>query len=424
MLNNFILQTVSAPGTAVNCNLITAPAGRLNFSQKFTTGAVMFYFLDDGTQTEWGIATLTTGSPDVLARTTVIGNSAGTTARLNFAGSTRAYNECPGENTLYKDSTGTANLGLTAIVEPANGTQTLALTNSGSSGINLKLTGNGATTPSKTIRVQGGAFQVVNNAGTAAPLSLTDAGALTLTAGLTATTGTFSGAMTAPSLVLSGNLNAAGVALVSSGIGTATLTAGSSTYSGYCGFVNASGTQIGYVGYAAAGGPINLVANAGTSGFACNTTFNAANNISSNTGYLCRSGQTGSFGANNFNLYYTGSNVSLYIDATFIGTISTTSDARVKHAVRSLPDDALDRVMKLRPVSYRFKDTGIFQDDGIAREGLIAQEVEAVIPSGVSGDETKSLNPLPLIALTVKAVQEMLHRISGLEARLHALETA
>jgi hypothetical protein len=48
-------------------------------------------------------------------------------------------------------------------------------------GANIRLTGNGATTPSKTIRASGGNFEVVNSGYGGVPLSLTDAGNLTVT---------------------------------------------------------------------------------------------------------------------------------------------------------------------------------------------------------------------------------------------------
>ena len=48
-------------------------------------------------------------------------------------------------------------------------------------GANIKLTGNGAVTPSKTIRASGGNFEVVNSAYGGVPLSLTDAGNLSVT---------------------------------------------------------------------------------------------------------------------------------------------------------------------------------------------------------------------------------------------------
>ncbi len=53
-------------------------------------------------------------------------------------------------------------------------------TDTGGSGINVKLVGNGATTPSKTLRVAAGAFDMMNDAYSAPIVNITDAGAMTL----------------------------------------------------------------------------------------------------------------------------------------------------------------------------------------------------------------------------------------------------
>jgi hypothetical protein len=47
------------------------------FLSAFSSGATVFYVMDDGAQQEWGLGTVTSGSPNTLARTTVIGNSLG-----------------------------------------------------------------------------------------------------------------------------------------------------------------------------------------------------------------------------------------------------------------------------------------------------------------------------------------------------------
>lgn len=58
--------------------------------------------------------------------------------------------------------------------------QTLYISDAGSNGANIKLTGNGATTPSKSLRVFGGEFNIVNDAYTATLLTLDDSGNLYL----------------------------------------------------------------------------------------------------------------------------------------------------------------------------------------------------------------------------------------------------
>lgn len=104
MLGNFIQETANAPGSATTINLAGPPTGRRGFLAVFASGASVYYFMDDGTQAEWGIGTVTSGTPNTLARTTVIGTSAGTTTRLNFTGTTRVYNEVPAERLLFVDS--------------------------------------------------------------------------------------------------------------------------------------------------------------------------------------------------------------------------------------------------------------------------------------------------------------------------------
>jgi len=107
MLNNFVLETCNAPGTASTVNLAGPPSGRVGFLQAFASGAQCFYFMDDGTQAEAGVATLAAGSPNTLARTTVLWNSyQGTNnpGRVNFTGATRVYNEVPAQRAVYLDS--------------------------------------------------------------------------------------------------------------------------------------------------------------------------------------------------------------------------------------------------------------------------------------------------------------------------------
>ncbi|SEB24823.1 hypothetical protein [Paraburkholderia sartisoli] len=60
-----------------------------------------------------------------------------------------------------------------------NSTNTVTVTDTGTSGANIKLVGNGGTTPNKSIRANGGQFQVVNSAYSTAIMSLDDSGNLT-----------------------------------------------------------------------------------------------------------------------------------------------------------------------------------------------------------------------------------------------------
>lgn len=97
MLQTLVQESATNPGTATTFNLGGAVTGRRGFIAAFGSGAPVFYFMDDGTQAEWGEGVVTAGAPNTLTRTTVLGNTAGTLARLSFTGVTRVYGEVPAE---------------------------------------------------------------------------------------------------------------------------------------------------------------------------------------------------------------------------------------------------------------------------------------------------------------------------------------
>lgn len=76
-------------------------------------------------------------------------------------------------------------------------------------GANIKITGNGVTTPSKTIRVASGSFRVTNNAYAADILTLTDAGVLSTPGGINGTSIT-GGAGSFTTLAASGTVSGTG----------------------------------------------------------------------------------------------------------------------------------------------------------------------------------------------------------------------
>ena len=137
------------------------------------------------------------------------------------------------------------------------------------------------------------------------------------------------------------------------------------------------------------------------------------NSIVVSNGYGVRAGVGGGLGGSAFNLYWTGSATQLWIDGTNTGTITVVSDYRLKDKVETQTTPALSRINQLRPVTYEFKDYGsIFKADGVAREGFIAHEVQAVIPSAVEGEkdlenQIQSLKLDALCSVMVKAIQEL-----------------
>ena len=137
------------------------------------------------------------------------------------------------------------------------------------------------------------------------------------------------------------------------------------------------------------------------------------NSIVVSNGYGARAGVGGGLGGSAFNLYWTGSATQLWIDGTNTGTITVVSDYRLKDKVETQTTPALSRINQLRPVTYEFKDYGsIFKADGVAREGFIAHEVQAVISSAVEGEkdsenQIQSLKLDALCSVMVKAIQEL-----------------
>jgi hypothetical protein len=143
-------------------------------------------------------------------------------------------------------------------------------------------------------------------------------------------------------------------------------------------------------------------------------------------GIQTRAGTAGSWGGNNFNLFWTGSaNAELWIDTTNVGNITLSSDYRIKRSVETQTADALSRVMQLRPVTYQMADYGtLFKASDKVKEGFIAHELAEVIPSAVEGEkddpnQIQSLRLDALVSVLTKAVQELKAEVDSLRAQLN-----
>jgi hypothetical protein len=147
-------------------------------------------------------------------------------------------------------------------------------------------------------------------------------------------------------------------------------------------------------------------------------------------GYHSRTGLSGGFGPNVFNIYWDTTAAKLWIDATDLGSISVSSDYRIKKSIEDQTETAAERVKLLRPVKYEYTDYGtLYKADGIQREGFIAHELAEVIPSAVDGEkdapnQIQTLRLDALCSVLTKALQESIERIETLEAKVAALEAA
>src|SRR5229473_2363010 len=133
---------------------------------------------------------------------------------------------------------------------------------------------------------------------------------------------------------------------------------------------------------------------------------------------------------------------TLHVNGSVAGTsaYNNVSDGRLKKDITSL-EYGLDTIMKLRPVGFNW----IAQDQEWKKQhqiGLIAQEVEPVVPEAVTTAndalQTKSLAYSELVPVLIKAVQDLKSandnlraanddgaaQIATLTARLDAIEAA
>jgi hypothetical protein len=176
-----------------------------------------------------------------------------------------------------------------------------------------------------------------------------------------------------------------------------------------------------------AGGQSSLtLTTAGAAIFGGVSGYNSLGVISA-VGMGSRNGSSGSSAGYAMNMFYNGTSCFLYADNTQFGPIAAVSDYRIKKNVATQTASAMDRINLLRPVQYEFKDAGkMFKADGVTREGFIAHELQAVIPSAVEGDkdaltEDGSIQPQALrmdaiVSVLTKAVQELDARLVAIEA--------
>ncbi|MCB0458269.1 MAG: tail fiber domain-containing protein, partial [Flavobacteriaceae bacterium] len=112
----------------------------------------------------------------------------------------------------------------------------------------------------------------------------------------------------------------------------------------------------------------------------------------------------------------------------------TYSDRNTKNEIKPL-SYGLNEVLKLNPVTYRYKS--FISPNNRIRMGLIAQEVEPIIPEVVIKEDVDidkngnkvvtegaylSMNYTDLIPVLIKAIQEQDEKIKKLEEKINTLE--
>jgi hypothetical protein len=158
-----------------------------------------------------------------------------------------------------------------------------------------------------------------------------------------------------------------------------------------------------------------------------NTRNNASGDYAMTTGLGANANNTSSY----HYIAFTGGADKFYLYGN--GTYTTVSDERLKKNINKVTDTYLDKVLGLNIVNYNWNE----QEDGSPLEfGMIAQEVEKVIPSIVhegreqeDGNIYKGIQASVLPYILIKAIQEMNTKseeqqalITSLQARLETLE--
>lgn len=109
------------------------------------------------------------------------------------------------------------------------------------------------------------------------------------------------------------------------------------------------------------------------------------------------------------------------IDAVVTGYAQnwvSTSDKNLKKYIKSINSKSLSILMKLKPKKFKYKKSQLPNDDQRYHYGLIAQDVEKILPElVVKNDNRMYLNYTELIPLIIKSIQELYEEIHSNQAR-------
>jgi len=116
------------------------------------------------------------------------------------------------------------------------------------------------------------------------------------------------------------------------------------------------------------------------------------------------SSTSGTLTLTNGNLSLSSGDISVTGNITASGSITSSSDIKLKHNIVQL-ENALNKVTQLRGVSYT--------KAGTPEIGVIAQEVELVVPEVVYDGEYKSVAYGNLVALLIEAIKELNEKLDA-----------
>ncbi len=349
-LADAVLETTSSPGTSTTFALLGPVSARSSFGSKFSDGDVVFYYADNGIDLEYGFGAFAAGA-NRIARSTVLGNTQGTTSRIDFTGTTYVYNEVPASHSLWINATGG--------FAPSLLTGAISLVTSSSA--SYQSTGN------MTIRSVSG-LGSFNSSGA---MTISSTSGLASVVGATASIGSAGASLLADTL----NLTATGTK-----ISFKTTSVGDTVA-----VIDASGNLLLNIGSATLTDPIGTRANGvairqSTSASAVSIFRETQPALDLGRG----GGGTGPGYVLRFYSYVAGLTQvgGVSVDSGGAGvTYVNSSDYRIKTNIIPLTG-ALERLEGLIP--RRFNKIGF--EDRAAVDGFVAHEVSPVVPEAVVGD--------------------------------------
>ena len=174
-----------------------------------------------------------------------------------------------------------------------------------------------------------------------------------------------------------------------------------------------TGTSAAFDGSAALSFAATLANSGVTAGTYAKVTVDAKGRVTTGAS-LASADVTGALGytpANKAGDSFTGS-ISVSGSITATGDITAYSDARLKTHIETITG-ALDRVRKLRGVTFSRRETG---NRGV---GLIAQELASIVPEAVMTHEDGLLSVAygNLVGVLIEAVKDLADKVERLEAQ-------
>ena len=184
-----------------------------------------------------------------------------------------------------------------------------------------------------------------------------------------------------------------------------------------------SNNTMSYFGWSAIGSNYNSSNNTGYNGYAY---FSHVDNASGDGNYAVLQDSDGNTFLNaastrtlNFRI---NNGSSAYYDGStwYAPAFSATSDLRLKENIKPL-DKSLDKICLLQGVEFNFKS-----NKNKKMIGLIAQDVEKVIPEVVNTDDSednyKSINYCNITAVLIESIKELREEVKSLKQEIDILK--